>query len=108
MEHSNEHPIVGTNPIFAIGVAIGIAAIMVLATFLIFINSDSYKTVKQIEAGTAIAKSLQSNDIDTRSPIKADDITTYQQSVETRLKTLDDSSDFGDQALSDQALGIVN
>lgn len=105
-QQSHSQTTVGTNPLLAIGLAIGVAIIFVLVTFLIFINSDSYKTVKQIEAGTAIAKSFQSSEFDTTSPIKADDISSYQQSVSQRLSTLNDESDFGVQALSDQALGL--
>ena len=109
MEAEHNHKIVGTNPVVAIGFAIGVAGLMVLTTFLIFINSDSYKTVKQIEAGTKVARALQSSngEYDTRSPIKADDISVYQNSVEQRLKALDDTNDFGPENVSNAGLGLT-
>jgi len=109
METEHDHRIVGTNPVVAIGFAIGVAGLMVLTTFLIFINSNSYKTVKQIEAGTKVARALQSSnsEYDTRSPIKADDITVYQNSVEQRLKSLDDANDFSPEKVSNAGLGLT-
>lgn len=97
----------GANPLAAIAVAVTVALGLVLVTFTIFLNSGAYKTVKQIQAGTKIAHALQSSDIDTRSPIKSDDISTYETSVTQRLKVLDDTSDFGPADVSDASLGLV-
>jgi len=91
----------------AIIVAIGMALFLVFVTFFIFISSGAYTTVKQIQAGSKITRSLQNGDIDTRSPIKADDISAYQTSVDQRLKTIDNATDFGVAGVSDQALGLT-
>jgi len=97
----------GGNLMSAIVVAIAVALVMVITTFLIFINSSSYTTVKQIQSGSRIARAIQSGDVDTRSPIKADDIDLYQKSVDQRLSTFDDGTDFGSSDVSDQSLGLT-
>lgn len=101
------HALEGMNPITAIAGAIGVAAVMVLVTFLVFINSGAYTTVKQIQIGTKVVQSLISSDFDSKSPIKADDITQYQKSISQRLTTLDDGNDFTASDLSDTALGLT-
>jgi hypothetical protein len=106
MEEHREHVLEGMNPVTAIIGAIVIAAAMVVVTFTVFVNSTAYATVKQIQIGTKIVQTL-SSDIDTKSPIKADDITQYQKSVEQRTATMDDASDFANADLSDQALGLT-
>ena len=95
------------NPLVAIGIAIGIAFAMVMTTFTIFINSGAYTTVRQIQVGTKVARSLQGSNMDTRSPIKADDIGAYQQELNKRMRTIDDSTDFGQDDISDQTLGLT-
>jgi hypothetical protein len=107
MEEQHEHRLHGMNPVTAIVGAIVIAAAMVLVTFVIFINSTAYATVKQIQIGTKIVQSL-SSDIDSKSPIKSDDITQYQKSIEQRMATIDDTNDFNASDLSDQSLGLTN
>ena len=107
MDEQQDPIIKGLNPVTAIVGAVVVAASMVLVTFLIFINSTAYATVKQIQIGTKIVQTLNS-DIDTKSPIKADDIVQFQKSIEQRTSTMDDSSDFNNSELSDQALGLTN
>lgn len=96
----------GPSLLSAIITAIGMALLLVLVTFFIFISSGAYTTVKQIQAGSKITRSLQNGDIDTRSPIKADDIDSYQASIDQRLKTIDNTTDFGVSGVSDRALGL--
>lgn len=95
------------NPLVAIGLAIGVAFAMVMTTFTIFINSGAYITVRQIQVGTKVARSLQGSNMDTRSPIKADDIGVYQKELSKRMGTIDDTADFGQADISDQALGLT-
>ena len=101
------HRLEGMNPVVAIGAAISVAIAMVMVTFVIFINSDAYQTVKQIQIGTTFAQSLKNSEYDTKSPIKADDITEYQKSVDQRLGTFDDTADFNPTDLSEQSLGLT-
>lgn len=96
------------NPVVAISIAVGVALAMVLVTFVIFINSSAYATVKQIQVGTQVARTLQGTDVDTRSPIKADDIEAYQHRLNTQLQSINDEVDFGPNAISDQTLGLNN
>lgn len=96
----------GANPVSAIVLAISVAAMMVLVTFTVFLHSSAYTTVKQIQAGTKIARAFQGGNLDTRSPIKADDITAYEKIVQQRLGTLDDKSDLGADDVTDAHLAL--
>lgn len=95
-----------SNPILAISVAIGIAMAMVAVTFTIFINSGAYKTVMQIQVGTKFAKSIKVEGYDSKSPIKASDVTSYQQELEKRLNGYNYQTDFETSAISSSSLGL--
>lgn len=101
--HTSHDP----NLLTAIIFAIAVASLLIIITFFTFIKSSSYTTVKQIQAGAKVSRSIQNSDIDTRSPIKGEDIDIYQKGVDQRLRTIDDSSDFGPTDVSDQALGLT-
>lgn len=96
----------GSNPLVAISVAIGLAIVMVVVTFTVFIQSGAYTTVEQIKAGTKFARSIQMNGYDTKSPIKAADIAKYEQSLNQRLDSYSDTSDFSPSEISDAKLGL--
>jgi hypothetical protein len=96
----------GSNPILAIGVAIALAMSMVAITFTIFIQSGAYNTVKQIQAGTDVAKSIKMSGFDTKSSIKASDIAKYEEAMMLKVNSLNDISDFGPDQISDTALGL--
>lgn len=96
----------GSNPILAIGTAIGVAIAMVSVTFTLFIHSGAYKTVKQIQVGTKLARSIKVEGYDSKSPIKATDITTYQLDLNKRLNKYNNQADFNPAVISDSALGL--
>ena len=83
--HSLVWPIVGT---------VVISTVLVSASFLFFLNSGAYTTVKQISAA---AQALQNklDGIDTTSPIQATDIEEYAQDLPQRVQTFDDAEDYG-------------
>lgn len=93
------------NPVFAISVAVSIALSMVIVTTIVFLKSDAYATVKQIQAGARNSNLIDEN-IDTTSPIKASDIDVYAESFEHSLQAQDNEQDFGPNNLSDQNLGL--
>lgn len=97
----------GMNPVAAIGIAIGVAVMLVVITFTMFLKSSANTTVKQIQAGTQVIRTIQNSNLDTTSPIKADDIAAYEVSLQERLKTIDDNGDFGPDAVSNAALGLT-
>lgn len=96
----------GFNPVLAITIIISIAMTMVLVTFIVFINSSAYATVKQIDKGQRVVHTLDKSDIDTTSPIKPTDIDTFRQITDDKLRTLDDANDFSASAVSDKQLGL--
>jgi hypothetical protein len=96
----------GINLLYAIGVSVGIALIMVIVATFSFYHSGAFTTVKQIQTGTQFVKSIDKDSLDVESPINASDIEDYAESIKARLKTLDDNSDFGPDDVSDAALGL--
>lgn len=94
------------NPIVAIGIAIGVATIMVGVTFTVFINSSAYKTVKQIQVGTKLARSIKPEGYDSTAPIKASDVEAYSQRLNNKVNSYNNQLDFGPANISDSALGL--
>lgn len=75
-----------------------ISGTLVVISFVIFLNSGAYATVKQISAAADV---LQANldDIDTSSPIQASDIDDYAQNLSQRVRAFNDAEDFGTLSL---------
>ena len=74
-------------------ITISISAVLVLISFVIFLKSGAYDTVQQISAAAdVLATSVEG--IDTTSPIQASDLEEYAQSLQQRVKALDDAEDF--------------
>jgi len=96
----------GFNPVLALSIIIGVSMVMVAVTFTIFVRSSAYATVKQIDKGQSIVHALDKSDIDTTSPIKANDIDEFAKTVDERLRTLDDAKDFSASDVSNQSLGF--
>lgn len=96
----------GFNPVLAISIIISIALAMVIITFTIFVRSSAYTTVKQIRSGKVVVHALDKSDLDTTSPIKANDIDAFAKTVDQRLRMLDDASDFSAADVTDQKLGL--
>jgi hypothetical protein len=104
---ANEAEIVkGLNPTVAIALAIVIASAMVLGTTLSFLHSGAYTTVKQIQLGIETTESMDQGGLDITSPINAIDIDDYANSIDQRIKLIDDYADFGPEAVSDAQLGL--
>jgi hypothetical protein len=102
----NEKSDEGFNPVLAISIIIGIAMIMVIVTFTIFVRSSAYATVKQVKDGQSIVHALDKSDLDTTSPIKPNDIDDFARSADQQLRTLDDAYDFSAIEISDKKLGL--
>jgi len=96
----------GTNLLWAIGISVLIAILMVVATTYSFYQSGAYTTVKQIQTGTKLVNSLDIGELDAKAPINASDIDEYARSINLKLKALNDQADFGPQGLSDASLGL--
>lgn len=90
-ENSRFHKL---NLAWAIALTIGISSLMVFLSFMIFINSGAYTTVKQISAAANVLQTGL-DDIDTKSPIQATDIEDYSKALPQRVKQFNDAEDFG-------------
>lgn len=97
---------IGANPLLAIGMAVGVAVLMITATTISFIRSDAYDTVKQIKTGSKMVQLINRDGLDILSPIKAADIDIFAQDFNKQLRSLDDYEDFGPNAVSDTSLGL--
>ena len=96
------------SPMLALIIAIIIAGLMVIVSTVVCLNSGAYTTVKQIQSGSKLIRSidLDKDGIDTSTPIKASDIDAYSASIKQRLQSLDDNTDFGPGPVSDASLGL--
>ena len=79
-------------------ITIAVSAVLVLLALLVFLKSGAYDTVQQISAAEdVLAESIEG--IDTTSPIQASDLQDYATSLPQRVKSLNDSEDFGQISL---------
>ncbi|MCB9817659.1 MAG: hypothetical protein R3B12_05200 [Candidatus Saccharimonadales bacterium] len=86
------------NLAWMIGLTIAVSAVLVFISFFVFLNSGAYATVKQISAAQQVLQS-DLDDIDTTSPIQADDLEYYSRTLPQRVKSFNDAADFGPTGL---------
>ena len=87
-------------------VTIAISALLVAISFGIFLRSGAFDTIQQI---TTASKTLAEDDLkgyDVTSPIQASDLLKYGESLDSRIRPLEGSEDFGPSQLDDSVLGI--
>lgn len=83
----------------------GIAAVLVVVCFVLFLRSSAYDTVKDIQKNAQINDSTL-NGYDTISPVKTVDIDEIESSIDNQLKSLDNQADYSPEELSSSALGL--
>jgi ABC-type lipoprotein release transport system permease subunit len=93
------------NPIVAIAVAIGVAITLVALTFMSFLQSGAYTTVKNIKTNSQFSNS-ELSDYDTTSPVKSVDIEEVLKSIEADINSLDNQTNYSPDQLSDKSLGL--
>ena len=86
------------NLAWVLGLTIVISAVMVTISVVIFLSSGAYDTVKQISAAADVLQT-DLEGIDTSSPIQASDIDEYGKNLRQRVRSLNDTEDFGSPAL---------
>lgn len=87
------------------GIVVGITAVLVIVSFVIFLNSGAYQTVKQISSANKVLKDATLEGLDTSSPIQTTEIKQYSDSLPQRVKALNDTEDFRVDVISTEALG---
>lgn len=93
------------NPLWALMFAIGVGMLMVAVTFIIFVNSSAYITVKQIQIGASKQIDLGPG-YDVTSPVNAKDIDEFSAKVNARLNSINDAADFDTNKTSEKTLGL--
>lgn len=88
----------------AIAAMAGVAATFVVITFSMFLHSQAYKTVQDIQTSSKINGSIL-GDYDTTSPVKTADIDETIKGIENKIDSLDNEADYGSSSVSDEALG---
>lgn len=89
----------------AIAAMAGVAIVLVIITFTMFLNSQTYVTVQKIQANSKIDGSNLA-DYDTTSPVKTADIDETIKGIENKINSLDNDADYGNEAVSNKALGL--
>ncbi len=84
--------------VWALLLSVLISSALVGISFIIFLNSGAYATVKQISAAENVLQT-KLEDIDTSSPIQASDIDEYAQNLPQRVRAFNDEEDFGTLSL---------
>ncbi len=77
----------------ALGGVIVIASILVIISMLIFIRSDAYKTVKQIQSGVKATAQSDLRGYDTTSPVKAENIDDFTNKLNSQLAPIGSEND---------------
>lgn len=98
MEEAQLSTIQKLNLLWVVIITIGVSTILVFLSFVIFLKSGAYDTVKQISAAEdVLAESIEG--IDTTSPIQARDLDEYAESLPQRVKLLNDAEEFNKVSL---------
>lgn len=95
----------GASLYVALVVAASLAALLVIFTFTMFLNSTAFGTVKNIQAYEQVSTDGL-DDYDTTSPVKAVDISETLKGIENTINKLDPQSDYGSEQVSPESLGI--
>ena len=95
----------GVSLLWVIVTVVLVSISLVTVSFTIFLNSNSYDTVKQISAAK---NSLEQDDLDgydTTSPIQPKDLNVYSRTLNARVKNFNDSEAFSNEIISEEVLG---
>ncbi len=84
------------NPMIALGFVIATSCIMVLVTILLFVNSNAYKTVKQIQSGSKASSKSDLSGYDTKSPVKPYDIDQFADKLNNKLSPINNENDYSE------------
>lgn len=95
-----------TNPVSALGVVIVLAVLMIVFTTILFLRSDAFNTVKQIQAGIKATDKSDLSNYDTTTPVKSEDLDNFSKNLELKLAPIKDESDYSTSKVDYGSLGI--
>jgi flagellar basal body-associated protein FliL len=96
----------GFNPIIALMIVILISVSLVVISTIIFFNSDSFATVKQIQKGVKAANSTDLSKYDTTSPVKSQDIEEFNNKIKNQLSPIGSEDELSKPAIDYQSVGL--
>jgi hypothetical protein len=90
----------------ALVVAAGLAVILVIITFSMFLRSSTYATVQKIQANEQVRNDGLS-DYDTTSPVKIVDIDETLKAIDNTFNGLNPQAEYGPEQVNLEALGVT-
>lgn len=95
-----------TNPVSALIVVVVAAILMIVFTTTLFLRSDAFNTVKQIQAGIKATDKSDLSNYDTTTPVKSEDIDNFSKNLELKLAPINNENDYSASAVDYGSLGI--
>ncbi len=96
----------GFNPVLALFIVIVISATLVVVSTIVFFNSDSYATVKQIQKGVKAANSTDLSKYDTTTPVKPQDIEEFNNKIKDQLRPIGSEDELAKPVIDYQSVGL--
>lgn len=90
----------------ALGVVIGISIILVSISLYVFLESDAYRTVKQIQSGVRATAKSDLGDYDTTTPVKAENIDDFTKSINSQLEPINSEAGLKIPPVNFQSVGL--
>jgi len=106
MESNDDKTLLRNNPFFVIGIASLIAIIMFSISLLSYYNSDTRKTIEQIQANNLSSATDSTDDMSLPEDLNGDYIDELEKSITDRVSSHVDDVEFNSEELTDSALGL--
>ncbi|MCA9347522.1 hypothetical protein KC930_03010 [Candidatus Saccharibacteria bacterium] len=101
---NEEQKLLRNNPVFIISISIVIAGIMTAVSVLLYLRSDTRKTIEQIRQNNQT--SISNEDILPSGKITSESLTAVEKNISEKIHAYDDDADFSPDSLTDAALGL--
>lgn len=106
MESNDDKALLRNNPLFVIGLASLAAIAMFTISFLSYYNSDTKKTIEQIQTNSQRNASEAQGDTTLPADLSPEYLTTLEGKIEDSISTHSDDTEFSPDELTDSALGL--
>lgn len=94
-----------SNPVVTLIIVIIIASTMVVITTGMFLKSNAYQTVKQIQNGIKATSESDLSEYDTTSPIQSSDIDKFTENVSKSTGNINNENDYQVPVVDYQGIG---
>jgi hypothetical protein len=96
---------VRNNPVFAFALAISLAAVMFLISFLTYYHSDTRRTIERIQVNTQTLNK-KSSVYDPTQAVTTQSLEILRQNIDAKISAHKDEVDYSPNELTDSALGL--